>query len=511
MRLLGQVAAQPVLGTWEQTKAFWFAAMKYEMHAPEVVAFHRSEATTLITEAPARGSKSYSTAHDILPYALPSTRPLLDSRHAIVGSDYATNKEFEYVYERLVTHREAFRANGQHPYTVERANFNPRSGDMEIVLCHGRERPFEPLRRAVLRGLSSQNEVSLQGEQWTTVTLSEAAEHPEHILTKHFATRTWRTYLPTTPKAKAQWLKALSDAGRLDPSLGVATFHFPPEANPLYDWKNFQKEERLAELRARSQHGPQARAEDDPFFAEQFLGRWVYYAGRVLPFDRRRHVLPLAQVIPLRDRSSFWLSTDYGYEDPWSTGLWQVLPNGIVVRVDEIYERHLSTPEFVLRLDAMLARHGVVRGQLTATGDPSRPEVARLLHDEKIAIVTMDKNAQRDRAAGKRRLIDLLTEGSVPREDGNGYYPGLYVTANCEHAIVEWEQLHYREGASREDAENAFAGEDHAFDDARYFCMSRPFPSKTRQEVDWMREYRKTLATRKSFAMTDLAGTACYA
>lgn len=515
MRVLGQVHAPPFLGTWERTKALWFEAMDYRCYAPEVVAFHRSDATTLITEAPARGSKSYSTAHDLIPYGLPSTRPILDSRHAVVGMAYDNNKEFDYLFERLVNQRAVFQVDGV-GYRVERANNNPRSGDMEIVLNLGRNHPQEPERKSVFIGLSSINEVSLQGEQWTTVTLSEAAEHPEHILTKHFATRTWRTYLPTTPKAKAKWLKALSDAGRDDPTLGVATFHFPPEANPLYDHENFRREERLATIRARVAGGPASTAADDPFFAEQFLGRWVYYTGRVLPFDRRRHVVPLSTVQPLLADARWWLSTDYGYDDPWSTGLWAVLPSGIVVRVDEIYERKLSTPDFVARLDAMLERHSVRRGDLTATGDPSRPEVARLLADLGVSVVQIDKNAQRDRAAGKRRIADLLTQGPVAREESLGedgrasYYPGMYLVSDCVHAIDEFESLHYREGAVNEDATNAFVGNSHAYDDTRYFVMSRPTPGQEPAEGDWLRQWRRSRASR-SGSFVELTGVRAYA
>lgn len=521
MRVLGQVHAEPIFGSWEATKAFWFAAMGYQMHAPEVVAFHRSEATTLITEAPARGSKSYSTAHDLIPYGLPSTTPRLDSRHAIVGTDYSTNKEFEYVYDRLVNQRERFRIDGK-VYTIERANYNPRSGDLEIVLAFGKN-GFNPTVRSYWKGLSSQNEASLQGEQWTTVTLSEAAEHAQHVLTKHFATRSWRTYLPTTPKSKATWLKDLSDAGRLDSTLGVETFHFPPEANPLYDRVNAEKERKLATVRARASIGPHATAEDDPFYAEQFLGKWVYYSGRVLPFDRRRHVIDLDAVRPYIDASAIWLSTDYGYEDPWSTGLWAVLPSGIAVRFDEIYERHLSTPDYVIRLDAMLERHGIERRRVTATGDPSYPQVARLLHDEGIAVVTIDKNAQRDRAAGKRRLADLLVQGPVEKpgefsttEDGLPstdpvYYPGLFFTLNCVHAIEELDHLHYKDNVGKEDASNAFSGPDHAYDDSRYFAMSRPSPKRQQEDRAWWISYARENRKRHEIEIADIAGTAAYA
>ena len=506
--ILGQVHAEPILGTWEATKAFWFSAMEYEIHAEEVRQFHLSDATTLIVEAPARGSKSYSTAHDIIPYCLP-TKPLLDSRHAIVGTSYDTNKEFEYVHDRLVKERERFCIDGS-GYTVERSNFNPRSGDMEIVLNLGPDKNGIQ-RRSVIKGLSSRNEVSLQGEQWTTVTLSEAAEHDPEVLTKHFSTRKWRTYLPTTPKSKAKWLKDLGDYGRSDPNLGISVFRFPPDANPFYDWDNFRKEERLATIKAKIEIGPDATAKDDPHFAEQFLGEWVYYKGSVLPFQRSRNVIPFDAVRSWLGASSIWLSTDYGYEDPFSAGLWAVLPNGLYVRFDEIYQRKLSTGDVADRIRSMLASHGIDKGRVTATGDPSKPEIARLLQDEGIAIVEMDKNAQRERGAGKRRLSDLLVEGHIPKPDGRGFYPGLYVTSNCEATISEWETLHYKDSYTNEDSHTAFNGPDHAFDDARYFVMSRPLPKREGRSSDWLTDWRRSRGRGTGAGFHDVAGTAAYA
>ena len=80
-----------------------------------------------------------------------------------------------------------------------------------------------------------------------------------------------------------------------------------------------------------------------------------------------------------------------------------------------------------------LALHKVVPAYFC--GDPSRPEVDRVMRDNGLNVFTMDKNAQRDRNAGTRRLIDLLVAG--PAEG----FPGIYITSRCERTLKEWK--HY--------------------------------------------------------------------
>lgn len=501
--VLGQVPARPRLGeSWAQWKAFVLNdLLEYKAYAKEVCDFHASEASRLICTAPARGAKSFSAAYDIAPYCLP-TRPLVDSRHGIVGVDYSTAKEFDYLWRIFVEERERFAGK----LVVESAHNNPRGGDMRIVLNHGRgEDGYE--KRCIIQGLSANNEKSLQGEQWTTVALSEAADHEERIFKKYFNPRTWRLYFPTTPKQRAGWLRDLADKGRADPSLGIASFQFPRHANPTYDEANYEQARRLAERSARARIGPHATAEDDPEFAEQFLGRWVYYAGRVLPFERARHVIPAATGRALVPVSDIWVSLDYGFEDPASAGFWAITPDGLYVRFDEIYQRQLSTPRFVEAVQAKLADHGVRRAR--CTGDPSRPEVSRLFQEAGLPVVVMDKNAQRDRAASKKRLADLLLEGPVERPDRPGsFYPGLYVTDNCTESIRTLESLHYREGHTDENSASALLGEDHVYDDCRYLVMSRP-PPKRQPRPDAFEDLRREQA-RRGVDRKTLLGTRAY-
>jgi hypothetical protein len=475
------VEAKPLVGeTWAQAKAFWFQVFGYKLYAEEVKAYHESEAPIRITTAPARTSKSMSTAYDTLAYIMP-TKPLTDSLHWIIGNDYSTNKEFSYLYECLVDHRE------KHGLPIERASNNPRNGDMLIVLDYGFNEAKNHRCRAVVKGMSCNNEKALQGEEVTTATLSEAAEHPPHILPKYLATRCWKMNLPTTPKPQAEWIKELSDKGARDSSLGVETFELPPHANPLYNYTRFEQQKRLADQRAKDSIGPHASFEDDAYFAEQFLGRWVYYTGMVLPFQKVRHVLVSAP--PEVADSRKFVSLDYGYEDGEVALFWAVLPNGILVIFDEVYERHLTSQKFVEKIHDKLDAH---EGADYVVGDPSQPQVARIMREAGLNVWDIDKNAMRDRAAGFTRLRDLLTEGPV---EG---YPGIYVTANCKKTIAEWGTLRFREGCRNEFANGSFVGADHAADAARYGIMTRPAPQhEPDTKHEWLRAHMRKVRKRK--------------
>jgi hypothetical protein len=464
MPILGEIPAEPIL-----SKAAAFELMRYKCFAEEVREFHASEAKIRIVTAPARTSKSYSGAPECVYRALPH-KPLLGSLQWIVGTNYETNKEFQYVWQMLVEDRARWTSNGA-KLKIEKAHNNPGNGDMVIVLNWGRGE--HGIARAVIEGKSSNNEKALQGEHVTQVCLSEAADHDARIWNQYLSTRyTWAIF-PTTPKQDGEWLREMSEMGAADPSLSIETFVFPPEANPLYDFEKYHREEKKAALRADS-----GRAEDDPYFAEQFLGQWSMYTGRVLPLEKRNFVTLDPTWL---DVSKLFVSTDYGYEDGCVALFWAVLPSGALFIWDEIYERRIVTAEFVRQIDAKLGRH---RSKLAyACGDPKQPQVAHYMREFGLPVIDVNKGAQVDRAIGHRRLVDLL---SVNPDLG---HPMLYLDPDrCPKTTREWQHLHYREGMKNEYSEGAFRGADHAYDAGRYGATTRPEPDAEPERPNWLRE-----------------------
>lgn len=467
--------------TWAQAKAFWFGVLGYRIYVPEVRDFHASNARTRIVEAFARAGKSYSAAHDVIPYAMP-VRPMYDALIWLIGPNFRGNREFKDVFEILVDRRDELRANGV-AYEIERAVNRPSAGDMEIRIVKDRDAKGRVYRSTIL-GLSAENEKMLQGEEVTYACQSEAAEQPETIYAKYLQSRCGWIVEPTTPKsARGEWLRALSESaeGRSE-ELNVEVFRYRHHrlpgtdaqgrprlycANPTYDYDRYWEARSAAVLRARRRLGPRATASDDPSFAQEFEGRWTYWSGRVLPFDRAVHVVPQDAFGDLR-QYAIGAGFDYGFSDPSVCGLWATLPGPVHFLFDEVYQSGLTSERLVAACQDLLEKHDLEAN--VYAGDPRKPEVERVLRDAGLPVFAIDKNAQSDRAAGYRRLEDLLSEG--PYEG----FPGLYVADTCRRTIAEWETLHFRDGYRGEYAEGSLQGADHAADMARYYLMTRPSP-----------------------------------
>ncbi len=461
--------------------------MGYRVHDERVWAYHRSPARIRIVTAPARTSKSYAAAHDAVVEGIPPFvktnmgrwRPTETRLTWIVGADYATNKEFDYIHQIFTDSplREMF--------TVESAVRTPAQGNLRVILDLGQTKKGKNTGgrrcRAIFEGKSSQNERSLQGEEVWNVVLSEAAEHEAKIWDHYLATRTTRATWPTTPKIRARWIKNHIDLGMKDPTLGIESFAFPPDANPDYDWDRFNIEKRKAEERSHT-----GLAEDDPWFAEQFLGRWVFYGGRVLPFSRELHIQKEVDALP--SDVYFWCF-DYGYTDPFVGLLCKVDRAQVVTVLDEFYETQLSGDEVLERIKAIEDKHGV-RPKMYIP-DPMRPQTGRLLRDRGLPVLTINGKRIGDRAAGFRRLVDQLSVDPMTNR------PNVLVHDRCQNLIREMEHIHRREGSASEYTPSALKGDDHAIDALRYGLMATMhLRAKERGYTDWYKENQKLLAKR---------------
>ena len=168
-------------------------------------------------------------------------------------------------------------------------------------------------------------------------------------------------------------------------------------------------------------------------------------------------------------------SYDFGYARPFSCAWWAVDYEGVVYRILELYgctgtpnEGLKWTPERQFREIARIEReHPWLKGKpITGVADPaiwdaSRGEsVAETAARCGVSFSPGDNN----RIAGWMQLHYRL------QFDEAGY-PRLYVFSNCRAFIRTIPLLLYDERRP-EDLDSAL--EDHAADEARYFCMSRP-------------------------------------
>jgi hypothetical protein len=496
-----------------------FQLLRYGPKSQEVADFHNSAARTLVPNAPARTSKSFSAAKEVVyaafpPFDLVNGLPVFqrdpsgDRYIWLVGPDYKTLKEWDYVWEDLVTKR---RKHGfDRFYKIKTKANSAQQGNLRITLDFGRDVHGDPVFVHIL-GKSATNPESLQGEQVYLAVLSEAAEMESKILARYLGTRCQRVILPTTPKASAEWLRVLIAEGQEHPELSIESFTFTPNANPLYDWDLYWIEHQKAESRVHGRILSAARSHDcfanlaqcpaaqDPWFAEQFQGQWTGADERLLPFTDA-HVLNEVPAWSVQGADGIaprhFVSVDYGYADACVALYWAVGPREQYVLLSEIYERELTATEFVKRIHERSHALGIRPDYYV--GDPKQPQVARLMQERGLPVWATDKNAMASRQAGGMALVDALST------DPTLLHPRLRVVSEkagfpfgCPKLIREWRLLVRRKDtSSREWETGAIQGDDHAFDAARYGIQTRPKP-KALVPQDEIREYVRSLARKQ--------------
>jgi hypothetical protein len=224
-------------------------------------------------------------------------------------------------------------------------------------------------------------------------------------------------------------------------------------------------------------------------------GDWNVIAGGFFPeFSRSRHVVKPFE--PPKHWRRFRAS-DWGSARPFSTGWYAIaqeelkvegsignpvtIARGSIVRYREYYgmkegetniglnwpvERWASGVLTRSRLEPEVEYDTVDTSMFDEDGGPSLAE--RAMKVELKGRKLKCRNADKRRIPGWNQVRQRL-QGDDPE---NGLdFPTLFITANCPHAIRTLEGLQ-RDETKVEDADSD--GEDHAPDEIRYACMSRP-------------------------------------
>ena len=230
-------------------------------------------------------------------------------------------------------------------------------------------------------------------------------------------------------------------------------------------------------------------------------GDWDIIAGAFYPeWDQRRHVL--VPFYPPKGWTVF-TSFDWGSARPFSVGWWAVangealpdgraFPRGALIRWREWYGMKPGQPNVGLRMTAEDVGAGIREreadfGELGIkvayrVADPSifREDGGTSIA-ERMRLSTMP--ADNNRVAG----WDQLRARLIGDDDGNAM---LGVTANCVQFIRTFPAVQ-ADKVKFDDVDTD--GEDHAPDEARYACMSRPWvrrapevkPVKTLRQMTW--------------------------
>lgn len=230
-------------------------------------------------------------------------------------------------------------------------------------------------------------------------------------------------------------------------------------------------------------------------------GDWNVVEGAFFPeFSSARHILPAFRI------PEHWIrfrSMDWGSAKPFSVGWWTVvqddhlhagrlLPRGAIVRYREWYGAKPGGRNEGIKMPAEDVARGIVARETSERGH--REQIAYgVLDPAAFAVVsgpsigeTLQRNGATFRRADNSRVgrdkrmggWDQMRARLKGDADGN---PMLFVFENCRDLIrtlpMMQHDLHRPEDLDTD-------GEDHAVDDARYACLSRPFLARHERRED---------------------------
>jgi hypothetical protein len=214
-------------------------------------------------------------------------------------------------------------------------------------------------------------------------------------------------------------------------------------------------------------------------------GDWSVISGAFFPeFSLERHVVRPFQVPQQWTR---FRAMDWGSARPFSVGWYAIgdgsvagVPKGCLVKYREWYGA--SSPNVGIRLTAEEVAAGILEREKEddvsyGVLDPAAwkvdggPSIA-----ERMYVSTPSGNKVLFRKADNSRLTGWDQLRARLKGDEGG--PQIVFFSTCQHTIRTLPALQHDE-AKAEDVDTE--GEDHAGDETRYACMSRPYQRPTRQ------------------------------
>ena len=174
-----------------------------------------------------------------------------------------------------------------------------------------------------------------------------------------------------------------------------------------------------------------------------------------------------------------YMSFDHGYARPFSVGWWAIAPDGTAYRYREWYGCEPGRPNTGLRLTPRQIAEGILEREMDernnnlyidriadpAIFDRSRGDsVAQLMEPVGGRPGVYFRPGENNRLSGKMELHERLRFSPEGR-------PKMYVFSTCRDFIRTVPALCY-DAVHVEDIDTQ--GEDHIYDETRYFLMSRP-------------------------------------
>ena len=222
------------------------------------------------------------------------------------------------------------------------------------------------------------------------------------------------------------------------------------------------------------------------------LGKWDMIAGAFFTeFDPAKHILPHETIKRIPRHTLIFRAFDWGYAKPFSCGWYAVsdgswgIPSGALVKIMEWYGCTGQANEG-LRLDAGIVGKGIKSRDKDVEGltgcqvrygvaDPAifvrdgGPSINEEMYSEGV----LWNHADNKRGPGWQQIRRRLV-GNGADDSGAGGTPMLYFLETCEDTIRTLPVLQHDTMPTKvEDLDSE--GEDHAADELRYACMSRPW------------------------------------
>jgi hypothetical protein len=244
------------------------------------------------------------------------------------------------------------------------------------------------------------------------------------------------------------------------------------------------------------------RASGSPQLVRAWLeGDWNVIEGAFFSeFETARHVLPEFEI------PQHWVkfrSMDWGSAHPFSVGWWavcqddftidgRVVPRGAIIRYREWYGCKTGSPNVGLKIPAEEVAAGIVSRETSASGmrekmaygvlDPaafaviSGPSIGETLMRHGVVFRRADNaRTSRDKRMGGWDQMRARLKGNA---DG---HPMMFFFDTCRDLIRTLPMMQH-DPNRQEDLDTD--GEDHAVDDARYACLSRPYLASTVRAID---------------------------
>lgn len=186
------------------------------------------------------------------------------------------------------------------------------------------------------------------------------------------------------------------------------------------------------------------------FYRRFILGQWCMAEGLVYDFDPALHVQQ-----PPRPGGRYYISVDYGTQNPFSAGLWQVC-GGKAYRLREFYYSGRDTGQMLTDEqyhEKLVELAGTLPVEQVIV-DPSAASFIATIRQHGIFSVRKAKN---EVLPGIRWVATLLQAGM------------LVISPQCRDAIREFGFYRWDESSQQD---RVVKEHDHAMDDIRYFCAT---------------------------------------